>query len=75
MLKHQLSPQLTSTIFILTLAGSDLFTCLVSIPFTIAMEQLDFQTHSDFFCKLYQFLQLTTVPFSVVVIIAIAVDR
>ena len=71
----QLVPQLTSTIFILTLAGTDLFTCLVTIPFTIAMEQLEFNTDSDLVCKVYQFLVMTTVPFSAVVIIAIAVDR
>ncbi|KAH9514038.1 hypothetical protein Btru_030053 [Bulinus truncatus] len=70
-----LSFQLTSTIFILTLAGTDFVTCLITIPFTILMEYMDFMVNSDEICKIYHFLLTTTVPFSCVVIVAIAVDR
>lgn len=65
----------TSTIFILALAGTDFITCLVTIPFTIAMEALHFNIKLDFFCKFYHFLITTTVPFSAFVMVAIAVDR
>lgn len=67
--------KLTSTIFILALAGTDFLTCLLTIPFTIAVEALDFKMQVDFFCKLYHFLITTTVPFSAFVMVAIAVDR
>ncbi|KAI8795762.1 orexin receptor type 1 [Biomphalaria glabrata] len=70
-----LKQKLTSTIFILTLAGTDFVTCLITIPFTILMEYLDFHVASDEICKIYHFLITTTVPFSCVVIVAIAVDR
>ncbi|GFN97379.1 orexin receptor type 2 [Plakobranchus ocellatus] len=68
-------PQLTSTIFILTLAGTDFVTCLITIPFTITMEYLKYDVHSEVVCKAYHFLITTTVPFSCVVIVAIAIDR
>ncbi|KAK7475912.1 hypothetical protein BaRGS_00032801 [Batillaria attramentaria] len=67
--------KLTSTIFILALAGTDFITCLITIPFTITTELLDFYLKVDFFCKFYHFLITTTVPFSALVIAVIAVDR
>ncbi|KAL8623758.1 hypothetical protein ACOMHN_040104 [Nucella lapillus] len=67
--------KLTSTIFILALAGTDFITCLVTIPFTITMELLYFKLQVDFLCKLYHFLITTTVPFSAFVMVVIAVDR
>ncbi|CAL1539021.1 unnamed protein product, partial [Lymnaea stagnalis] len=70
-----LKQKLTSTIFILTLAGTDFITCLITIPFTILIEFLEFKVGSDEVCKIYHFLITTTVPFSCVVIVAIAVDR
>ncbi|RUS79644.1 hypothetical protein EGW08_012591 [Elysia chlorotica] len=71
----RLKQKLTSTIFILTLAGTDFVTCLITIPFTIIMEHLDYYVENDVLCKAYFFLITTTVPFSCVVIVAIAVDR
>ncbi|KAL8574769.1 hypothetical protein ACOMHN_035312 [Nucella lapillus] len=67
--------KLTSTIFILALAGTDFITCLITIPFTIIMELIDFKLQVDFFCKFYHFLITTTVPFSAFVMVVIAVDR
>lgn len=67
--------KLTSTIFILTLATTDFITCLVTIPFTIAVEALEMRLEYDIVCKLYFFLMTTTVPFSAFVMVAIAVDR
>lgn len=67
--------KLTSTIFILTLAGTDFVTCLVTIPFTIGVELADFYVGYDSVCKFYQFLVTMTVPFSAFVMVAIAVDR
>lgn len=65
----------TSSPFILTLAGIDLITCLVIIPFTVAMEIINFEVSNDIVCKMYQFLITTTIPFSALVMVAIAVDR
>ncbi|XP_060077931.1 orexin/Hypocretin receptor type 1-like [Ylistrum balloti] len=65
----------TSSLFILTLAGIDLITCVITIPSTIAMEVLDFVVSFDIVCKIYHFLVSTTIPFSAFVMVAIAVDR
>ncbi|BFZ23702.1 hypothetical protein BsWGS_26740 [Bradybaena similaris] len=70
-----LKQKVTSTIFILTLAGTDFITCLITIPFTITIESLKYLVEVDAICKVYHFLITTTVPFSCVVIVAIAVDR
>ncbi|XP_012945163.1 uncharacterized protein LOC101857687 [Aplysia californica] len=70
-----LKQKLTSTIFILTLAGTDFITCLITIPYTITIEYLEYRVTVDAACKIYHFLITTTVPFSCVVIVAIAVDR
>lgn len=67
--------RLSSTIFILTLAGTDFVTSLVTMPYTIAMELLRFRIDYDIVCKLYHFLVTTTIPFSAFIMVAIAVDR
>ncbi|XP_064611692.1 cholecystokinin receptor type A-like [Liolophura sinensis] len=67
--------KLTSTVFILTLAGTDFITCLVIVPFTLVMEAIDFRIQYDFPCKLYKFLITSNVPFSAFIMVAIAVDR
>lgn len=70
-----LKPKMTSTIFILTLAGIDFTSCLVTIPATAAMELVMFRVPYDPLCKAYHFLVTTTIPFSAFVMVAIAVDR
>jgi len=67
--------KLTSTLFIIALAIVDFVTCLVVVPFTIYMEVVDFHVSSDVCCKLYQFLITCNIPFSALVMVAIAVDR
>lgn len=67
--------KLTSTIFILTLAGVDFVTCCVTIPFSIVTEAVKFELKYDIICQIYIFLITTTVPFSAFVMVAIAVDR
>jgi len=67
--------KLTSTLFIIALATVDFITCLVVIPFTMYMEIVDFHVSSDFFCKLYQFFITCNIPFSALIMVAIAVDR
>lgn len=67
--------KLTSTVFILTLAGTDFITCLVIVPFTLVMEAIDFRIQYDFPCKVYKFLITSNVPFSAFIMVAIAVDR
>lgn len=65
----------TSSIFILTLAGCDLITCAVIMPFTIAVLYTDYKLDYDVFCKLYMFLITCNVPFSAFIMVAIAFDR
>ncbi|XP_046564731.1 uncharacterized protein LOC124273510 [Haliotis rubra] len=72
---YNLKNKLTSTIFILALAGVDFITCLVTIPYTIAVEYVEFYVKYDAACKFYHFLITTTIPFSAFIMVAIAVDR
>ena len=67
--------RLVSTLFIISLAVVDFFTCLVVIPFTIYMEYVSFWTGSDVLCKVYHFLVSSNIPFSAMIMVAIAVDR
>lgn len=69
------SGKLTSTIFILALAGTDFVTCLIIIPFTIITIHVDYFLVYDSLCKIYQFLITCTVPLSAFIMVAIAVDR
>ena len=71
----QKKDKLVSTLFILALAGVDLVTCLVVIPFTVYMEYVDFRIRFDAVCKAYQFLITSNIPFSALVMVVIAVDR
>lgn len=66
---------LTSTIFILTLAGTDFITSALIIPYTMYMEFAGHRVKYDFVCKCYHFLATTTVPYSAFIMVAIAVDR
>lgn len=65
----------TSTIFILTLAVTDFFTCLVIIPYTIATLYVEYRLQFDNVCRLYMFLITSNVPFSAFIMVAIAFDR
>ena len=67
--------KLTSTLFILTLAGTDFISSLITMPYTIVMESLKFQVKYDVICKLYHFIVTTTIPFSAFIMVVIAVDR
>ena len=65
----------TSSLFILTLAATDMFTCLVIIPYNIIVLNVDYQLEYEFACKLYMFLITCNVPFSAFIMVAIAFDR
>ncbi|CAC5382287.1 unnamed protein product [Mytilus coruscus] len=65
----------TTTIFILTLAGTDFFTCLIIIPYTIIVEYVSKRIQYDTACKIYQFLITSNVPFSAFIMVVIAFDR
>ncbi|KAI0237511.1 hypothetical protein LSAT2_011942, partial [Lamellibrachia satsuma] len=67
--------KLVATVFILTLAFVDFITCLVVVPYTMYMEYSGFRLRYDFFCKTYHFLITSNIPFSALVMVAIAVDR
>ena len=69
------SDRVTSTIFILALAWTDFFTCLVIMPFTVTNLQLSDHLNYTGFCKLFQFVITFGVPLSVFIMVAIAVDR
>ena len=61
--------------FIITLAVVDLMTCVIVIPMTVYVEYAEHMVNYELICKLYQFLITSNVPFSVFVILAIAVER
>jgi len=67
--KHKLS----STIFILTLAVTDFITSLITMPYTIVIELMEYNIWYDFPCKMYQFMKTTTIPLSAFVMLAIAI--
>ena len=67
--------KLVSTLFILVMAFVDFITCLVVIPYTAIMEYSDFWIKYDFMCKLYHFLITSNIPFSALIMVAIAIDR
>jgi len=67
--------RLVSTLFIIVLAVVDLSTCLVVIPFTVVVEFLSYNVRLDALCRLYQFLITSNIPFSALIMAAIAVDR
>ncbi len=71
----QKKDKLVSTLFILVLAVVDFSTCLVVMPFTSYMEYNDFNISLDPVCKLYQFLITSNIPFSALIMVAIAIDR
>ncbi|KAI8795423.1 hypothetical protein BgiBS90_003190 [Biomphalaria glabrata] len=67
--------KVSSTIFILALAWTDFFVCLIFMPFTATYLNLDSVVHFEFFCKLFNFLNTSNVPLSAFLMVAIAVDR
>ncbi|RUS71420.1 hypothetical protein EGW08_020816, partial [Elysia chlorotica] len=62
-------------LFLSFFPGIDLITCLVTIPFTIAYELLQYHLVYDLVCKTYMFLITSTIPFSAYIMVGIAVDR
>ncbi|XP_029643655.1 uncharacterized protein LOC115218041 [Octopus sinensis] len=67
--------KVSSTIFILSLAGIDCITCLIIIPFTVIMEYINYGIQYEALCKIYIFLITFNVPLSSFVMVAIAFDR
>lgn len=67
--------KLASTVFIITLAGTDFLTCILIIPYTIVLEYVQYYVKYDVLCKSYMFLITSNVPFSAFIMMAIAVDR
>lgn len=67
--------KLAATVFIISLAGTDFMTCLVIVPYTIAVEYLNNVINYDIICKLYMFFITSNVPFAAFIMVAIAVDR
>lgn len=67
--------KLSSTVFIIALAAIDLVTSAIGMPYTMVVEGLNYHISLDFTCKLYYFIITCTVPFSVFIMVAIAIDR
>ena len=65
----------TAGIFIMSLAGTDLFTCLLIVPYTEVVIYVRYKLQYDFVCQTYMFLITCNVPFSAFIMVAIAVDR
>ena len=65
----------TAGIFIMSLAGTDLFTCLFIMPFTEAVIYLDYYLQYDIPCKIYMFFITCNIPFAAFIMVAIATDR
>jgi len=65
----------TAGIFIMSLAATDLFTCLFVIPFTVVMVYLQYVVRYDIACKIYMFCITCNVPFAAFIMVAIAIDR
>ena len=65
----------TAGIFIMSLAGTDLVTCLLIVPFTEVVIFLQYRLEYDAACKIYMFLITCNVPFSAFIMVAIALDR
>ena len=51
-----------ATLFIVVLAGVDLSTCVIVVPFTVYMELARFLIGIDAFCKLYQVWSVSFLP-------------
>ena len=65
----------TSTFFILILALNDLYICSLLVPMTIYMETRLFETNNLALCKFHSFITTTAIPFSCLLMTAIAFDR
>lgn len=65
----------TAGIFIMSLAGTDLFTCLFIMPYTEALVYLQYYLRYDAACKIYMFFITCNIPFAAFIMVAIAMDR
>lgn len=65
----------SATFFVIVLAFVDIFSCVVIIPFTVAIEAIQFKMTSVTLCKVYYFLFTSCIPISSLLITAIAIDR
>ncbi|KAL4221002.1 hypothetical protein ACF0H5_019265 [Mactra antiquata] len=65
----------TAGIFIMSLAGTDLFTCLFIMPYTEIVIYLQYQLQFDAACKVYMFFITCNIPFAAFIMVAIATDR
>lgn len=65
----------TAGIFIMSLAGTDLFTCLLIMPYTEAVVYLEYNLQYDAACKIYMFFITCNIPFAAFIMVAIATDR
>lgn len=67
--------RMTANVFILALAMVDMFACICLMPLTIYIESVEWRISSEFLCKLYYIINNSFIPFSSLLISAIAFDR
>ena len=67
--------KLAATVFIISLATTDLTTSIVVMPYTIVIEYLNYYVKYDIFCKMYMFFITSNVPFAAFIMVGIAFDR
>lgn len=67
--------KLAATVFIISLATTDLTTSVVVMPYTIVIEYLNYYVKYDIFCKMYMFFITSNVPFAAFIMVGIAFDR
>ena len=67
--------KLTSTVFILALAGTDFFTCLIIMPYTAVSIYRQYIFMYSFLCNLYIFFITFNVPLSAFLMVVISIDR
>lgn len=72
---YQKRDKTTSTLFILSLAATDFFTCLVTVPYTLATEMLRYWLMYDVVCKAYMFFLTFNIPLSSFIMVAVGFDR
>ncbi|NWW73169.1 NPY4R protein, partial [Climacteris rufus] len=64
-----------TNILISNLIISDLFMCLVCLPFTVVYTMMDYWIFGEVMCKMTSFTQCTTVTVSILSLVLIALER
>lgn len=61
--------------FIIALAVVDMMTCVIVLPMTSYLMYVEFNVPAGAVCRVYQFLITSNIPFSIFIMVAIAIER